>query len=86
MPSAARANETFLLVNQLREMGYVVDYDYRNRKFAKQLEKAVKTAKTAIILCENEINSNTITVKDIESATQQTLARDEFFNQLREKC
>ena len=79
-------NETFLLVNQLREMGYVVDYDYRNRKFAKQLEKAVKTAKTAIILCENEINSNTITVKDIESATQQTLARDEFFNQLREKC
>ena len=70
------------LTNKLRDKGYSVEYDYRGRKFNKQLEKAIKTAKNAIILGEDEIKSNTITVKDLASATQKTISQDKFLEEV----
>lgn len=63
--------ETFKLVNNLRQKGYSVEFDYNFRKFAKQLEKAAKIAKHAIILGEDEINNGFLTVKNLETSQQE---------------
>jgi len=73
------SEKTIVLVNELRNLGYRVDYDYRGRKFAKQLEKAIKTANNAIILGEDEIKANKITVKNLITSEQVTAKKEEFF-------
>ena len=45
----------------------------QNRKFAKQLEKASKVAKKAIILGEDEINQGYFSVKDLSTSTQEKI-------------
>ncbi len=66
-------NEALKLVQELRSMGKSVDFDMKNRKFVKQLEKAGKTAKKAIILGEDEIKNNCYTVKNLETGEQVTI-------------
>ena len=44
-----------------------------------QLEKASKTAKFALILGEDEISSNQVTVKNLETSEQKTVAREDVF-------
>ena len=44
-------------------------------KFVKQLEKASKVAKYALILGEDEIAQNKITVKNLETSEQKTIDR-----------
>lgn len=63
--------EAVKLVSKLRENGYSVEFDYTCRKFSKQLEKASKIAKKAIILGEDEIKNNYITIKNLETAEQE---------------
>ena len=55
----------------LREKGYSAEFDYNSRKFTKQLEKAAKMAKYAIILGEDEINNNYLTVKNLLTSEQE---------------
>ncbi|MBR5303581.1 MAG: histidine--tRNA ligase [Candidatus Gastranaerophilales bacterium] len=62
--------EAMKLTQKLREKGKVVDFDMQGRKFAKQLEKASKIAKCAIILGEDEINQGFYSVKNLESGEQ----------------
>lgn len=62
--------EAIKLTQKLREKGKVVDFDMQGRKFAKQLEKASKVAKYAIILGEDEINQNFYSVKNLETGEQ----------------
>ena len=62
--------EAFKLTQKLREKGKVVDFDMQGRKFTKQLEKASKIAKCAIILGEDEINQGFYSVKNLESGEQ----------------
>jgi histidyl-tRNA synthetase len=62
--------ETVKLVDKLRKKGFSVEFDYNSRKFAKQLEKASKIANFAIILGEDEIANNYLTVKNLENSTQ----------------
>ncbi len=71
--------EAIKLVQELREKGFIADFDYSKRKFAKQLEKASKIAKNAIILGEDEIESNTLTIKDLSSFEQTKIEREKFF-------
>ena len=52
------------------------------RKFAKQIEKAGKLANTAVIIGENELKSNTLTVKNLETYEQTSVSRDEYLNSL----
>ena len=59
--------------------GISCEFDLTNKKFVKQLEKASKTAKFALILGEDEISSNQVTVKNLETSEQKTVAREDVF-------
>ena len=62
--------ETLKLVQKIRLSGKTVDFDYAARKFAKQLEKAAKVADYAIILGEDEISGNYLTIKNLATGEQ----------------
>ena len=49
----------------------VSDFDMQGRKFAKQLEKASKIAKNAIILGEDEIKEGFFSIKNLETSEQK---------------
>lgn len=67
--------EAFLLAEELRQKGFNVEFDLTNKKFTKQLEKASKVAKYAFILGEDEIENNTVSVKNLEQGKQVTVSR-----------
>ena len=71
--------EAVKLTEELRAKGISAEFDLTNKKFVKQLEKASKVAKYALILGEDEIKSNQITVKDLDKSEQKTIARDKIF-------
>lgn len=71
--------EAVKLTSKLRTCGYSAEFDYNSRKFAKQLEKAAKIAKFAIILGEDELKSNYYTVKNLENGNQEKLAPEQIF-------
>ncbi len=64
-------SEAIKLTQKLREKGLSSDFDYTSRKWAKQLEKASKIAKYAIMLGEDEIENNYLTLKDLAHGTQE---------------
>ncbi len=66
------------LAEELRECGYNVEFDLSNKKFTKQLEKASKVADFALILGEDEINSNKVSVKNLATSEQKTVSREEL--------
>ncbi len=68
--------EALKLTSELRNKNYSVDFDYSSRKFAKQLEKASKVAKNAIILGEDEIKENYLTIKDLSTSEQKKVNRN----------
>ena len=59
-----------------------VQFDLTNKKFVKQLEKASKVAKYALILGEDELSQNKVTVKDLETAKQVSVERTCLVNAL----
>ena len=65
--------EAFNLAQELRNKGYRVEFDLTNKKFTKQLEKASKVASKAIILGEDEISQNKVSVKNLETGEQITV-------------
>ena len=67
--------EAFELARELREEGFNVEFDLTNKKFTKQLEKASKLAKYALILGEDEINSGKVSVKNLDTSIQETIDR-----------
>ena len=70
--------EAVKLTSKLRHKGYSCEYDYNSRKFAKQIEKASKTAKYAVIIGEDEIKNNYYTVKNLNDSTQEKMSFDEL--------
>ena len=50
-------------------------FDLLNKKFVKQLEKASKVARFALILGEDELAQNKVTVKNLETSEQKTMDR-----------
>ncbi|MBD5401503.1 histidine--tRNA ligase [bacterium] len=68
--------DTFVLAEELRGKGLNVEFDLSNKKFSKQLEKAAKVAKFAIILGEDEIAKNQVSVKNLETGEQVTVDRE----------
>jgi len=71
--------ETIKLAQELRENGITTDF-MTNKKFVKQLEKASKVANYAIILGEDEIKNNTVSVKNLQTSEQKTISRSELIN------
>ncbi len=74
--------EAFAFAEELRAAGKNVEFDLSNKKFTKQLEKAGKVADFALILGEDEIKNNTVSVKDLKSSQQITVSRSEVLNQI----
>lgn len=75
--------EAIKLTEELRAIGVSCDFDMTNKKFGKQLEKASKIADYAIILGEDELKSNTVSVKNLANAEQKTIARTEIIDNLK---
>lgn len=66
--------KAFELAEKLRNEGVSCDFDLANRKFPKQLEKAAKIgANFAILLGEEELSSNMITLKNLVTGDQWKL-------------
>lgn len=64
-------DQALKVATELRNKGYKADFDMQSRKFAKQLEKASKIAKKAVIIAEEEIENNFYTVKNLETSEQE---------------
>ncbi|MBO5739322.1 histidine--tRNA ligase [bacterium] len=71
--------EAIKLTEEVRNAGFSCEFDLTNKKFVKQLEKASKVAKYALILGEDEIAQNKVTVKNLETSEQKTVNRDSKF-------
>lgn len=70
--------EALKLCEELRAQNISCDFDYSARKFKKQFEKASKVANYAIVLGEDELKNNSLTVKNLETAEQKVIARNEI--------
>lgn len=75
--------DAFLLAQELRNKGLNVEFDLANKKFTKQLEKAAKVAKFALILGEDEINNGKVSVKNLETSEQVAVDRVDVLNVVR---
>ena len=67
--------EAVKLAEELRADNITCEFDLTNKKFVKQLEKASKVAKYAVILGEDEIAAGNVTVKNLETSEQKTVSR-----------
>ena len=70
--------EAFKLAHELREQGLKVEFDLTNKKFTKQLEKASKVAKYALILGEDEIKNGVVAVKNLSTSEQKSVQRNDL--------
>ena len=68
------------LVEKLRKQGISADFDMTGKKFGKQIEKASKVANFAVILGEDEIKNNTVSIKNLLTSEQKTVAAEEVFD------
>jgi len=75
--------EALKLVEDLRNQGVSCDFDMTNKKFGKQLEKAAKVADYAIILGEDEIKNNNVSVKNLATSEQKAVKRSDVVVSLR---
>ena len=74
--------EALKLCEELRAQNISCDFDYSARKFKKQFEKASKVANFAVVLGEDELKNNTLTVKNLETAEQKVINRNEISKNL----
>ena len=70
--------EAVKLTEELRTQGITAEFDLTNKKFVKQLEKASKVAKYALILGEDEITAGKVTVKNLDTSEQTTVDRNDL--------
>ena len=70
--------EAIKLTEELRAKNITCEFDLTNKKFVKQLEKASKVAKYALILGEDEIASGKVTVKNLDTSEQKTINKNEL--------
>ena len=77
--------EALNLAEKLRANNIPCEFDLTNKKFVKQLEKASKVAKFALILGEDEINQNTVTVKNLETSEQVSITNANIVEYLQQR-
>ena len=65
------------LAEELRVQGLKIEFDLANKKFTKQLEKASKVAKFALILGEDEIKAGKVSIKNLSTSEQITVDRND---------
>ncbi len=71
----------FELLTKIRRGGMTASMDFAKRSIKAQMKQAGKSnAKFALIIGEDEVTNNTVTVKNLANSEQQTLAVDEVVN------
>ena len=75
--------EALKLAQELRLQGFNIEMDLSNKKFTKQLEKASKVANFALILGEDEINNNKVSIKNLNTSEQLTVSRFDCKNYIK---
>lgn len=75
--------DAFILAEDLRAQGVNIEFDLANKKFTKQLEKASKVAKYALILGEDEIKNNQVSIKNLSNSNQITVDRAYVLGKIR---
>jgi len=79
--------EAFRLSNRLRQLGYRVYQDYSTKKIAKQLQKGIKiNTDFTLILAEDELKNNEISIKNFETRKQITIKREDLETWLKKNC
>ena len=76
--------EAMKLAQELRSQGVSVEFDLANKKFNKQIEKAAKVARFAIFLGEDEIANGNVSVKNLATAEQKTMNKEDLVNIIKE--
>jgi histidyl-tRNA synthetase len=67
------------IVRELRGLGHIVETDVSDRNFGSQMSYADSiNAETVVIVGEQDLANDEVTVKDMESGDQTTVALDEF--------
>jgi len=75
--------ESLALANKIREKGYSVLIEMNNRKIKKSFDFANKeNIPYVIVLGENEINTNEVTIKNMKEGVQNSINIDEFIKSL----
>ena len=75
--------EAWQIVEKLRSMEYSTNFSYKMGGLSKQLKEAsAQNAKKCIIIGEEELKENKITIKDMATGEQELVDRDEFFSGL----
>ena len=74
--------EALKMTKYLRDNNIKSDFDFNGKKFTKQMEKASKVAKYAVIIGEDELLNNSVSLKNLEASEQITISRDELLNYL----
>ncbi len=75
--------DAFELAQELRAKGLNIEFDLANKKFTKQLEKASKIAKFALILGEDEIKSGKVSVKNLSTSEQVSVDRNDVTTKIK---
>ena len=74
--------EAIKLTEYLRSKNISCEFDLANKKFVKQLEKASKVAQFALILGDDEIAQNKITIKNLDTSVQKTISLEGVLSEL----
>ena len=74
--------EALKLAKYLRDNNKSVDFDFAGKKFTKQMEKASKVAKFAIILGEDELTQGYVSIKNLENSEQNKVQKEDLLNLL----
>lgn len=74
--------EALKLSELLRSEGISTEMDLSGKKFVKQLDKASKTAKYAVIIGEDEIEAGKVTIKNLETSEQETVDKSSLISKL----
>ena len=76
--------EGLRLVKMLRENGFSADYDPDFRSVQKQMKMAEREgARFSLIMGEEELKNNTVTMKDMDSGVQNKIGMDDLIQKLR---
>lgn len=75
---------SFKLANLLRKNSYYAEIDYQGKSFKNRMKNADKlNAKYLIIIGENELEKNTVIIKDMETGIQEEKSLSIFMNNLK---
>lgn len=74
------------IARELRDALCKVEYEYNPKSFGNQLKKADKLGyKEVVILGEDELKENVITIKNLEKSTQETKTLNEYLGEIYDK-